>query len=216
MAKLVGQILLIAGSAVGAGLLALPAVTYSAGFVPSCAALSFIWLYMGATALLMIEAAAVDPPRPNLLGMAQKTLGSTGRAVCLVLYTAIYAATLTAYISEGGRQAATIIILLMECLGTDFVMHCSTYPVPHGWVSVAQTFFAMFFGCVVGCGPNVVERLNSICMCGAVVAFILLVRAATSDEYGSSGDLQRGGESPREPPSATPSDTIFCSFLWRF
>lgn len=125
MPRLAGQVLLVAGSTVGAGLLALPAVTYASGFVPSCAALVAVWMYMSATALLLIEATARHhrlSRRPNMLGMAQSTLGSTGRAVSFALYILIYAATLTAYISEGGRQAATILKVVVECLGTDFRM----------------------------------------------------------------------------------------------
>jgi tyrosine-specific transport protein len=123
MPRLGGQVLLVAGSAVGAGLLALPAVTYASGFVPSCATLVAVWAYMGATALLLVEAAARDHrPRPNLLGMAQANLGTGGRVICFALYVLIYAATITAYISEGGRQAVTILKVVLECLGTDFTM----------------------------------------------------------------------------------------------
>lgn len=44
---------LIAGTMIGAGVLALPDVTAPAGFVPSSAALTAVWAYMVASALLL-------------------------------------------------------------------------------------------------------------------------------------------------------------------
>jgi amino acid permease len=67
--------------------------------------------------------------------------------------------------------------------------HCSSYPVEPGWISRGQTAFATFFGFAIYCGPSAVERLNTLCMCGAVLAFGLLVRASTVET--PSGDLDR-------------------------
>ena len=49
-------IVLVAGTTVGAGILALPAVTQAAGFVPSTVALTGAWMYMATTGSL-------TPPR---------------------------------------------------------------------------------------------------------------------------------------------------------
>ena len=48
-------IVLVAGTTVGAGILALPAVTQPAGFVPSTVALTFAWMYMAITGLFIAE-----------------------------------------------------------------------------------------------------------------------------------------------------------------
>ena len=50
-----GAVALVAGTTVGAGMLALPAVTADSGFVPSTVALFGCWLYMATTGLLIVE-----------------------------------------------------------------------------------------------------------------------------------------------------------------
>jgi len=47
-------IVLVAGTTVGAGILALPAVTQPAGFIPSTLALTGAWMYMATTGLLAV------------------------------------------------------------------------------------------------------------------------------------------------------------------
>ena len=53
--SLPGAIALVAGTTVGAGMLALPAVCQRSGFVPSTCTLAVCWLYMVATGLLLLE-----------------------------------------------------------------------------------------------------------------------------------------------------------------
>ncbi|MEL7521950.1 MAG: aromatic amino acid transport family protein, partial [Cyanobacteria bacterium J06553_1] len=47
---------LIAGTTIGAGILALPAATLPAGFWPSSVVMIAVWLYMAASGLLIAEA----------------------------------------------------------------------------------------------------------------------------------------------------------------
>ena len=53
--RLIGGILLVAGTTIGAGMLALPVVTGFVGFWPSLALFFVYWLYMTFTAFLMFE-----------------------------------------------------------------------------------------------------------------------------------------------------------------
>ena len=172
-----GQALLVAGSAVGAGLLALPAVTWAAGFWPSVVALVGTWLYMSATGVLLVEAAALDTSKANLLGIVGLTLGDGGQRVALVLYLAIYVATLTAYLAEGGRQAVGLLATGIECVAT-FADGCTDprrVALSSEAVFLGQLSFALVFGVVISHGPRLVERINTICMGAAVLAFTMLV-----------------------------------------
>lgn len=99
---------LITGTTVGAGILALPAVTASAGFVPSTVALLGSWVFMASSALLFAEVAA---------NLVREDGGSRGLGVLAmvsrllpraalpagVLYALIHYALLTAYIAGGGE-----------------------------------------------------------------------------------------------------------------
>ena len=52
---LFGGIALIAGTAIGAGMLALPCATYSLGFIPAALLLVLTWFFMTQTAFYFLE-----------------------------------------------------------------------------------------------------------------------------------------------------------------
>lgn len=92
---------------VGAGVLALPAVSQPSGFIPATVALGATWLYMAGTALLSSEIAVQSSctlGRPNgvsLLSQARLTLGPVGAAISSTSYVFLHYAVLVAYISQG-------------------------------------------------------------------------------------------------------------------
>ncbi len=179
--RIASQALLVAGSAVGAGLLALPAVTCKAGVVPSCVALLLVWMYMFCCSLLIIETASgMNPKRSaHLLSMATATLGPKfGRRICLALYTVIYSATITAYVAEGGRQAVELLYCLIVG-NADNNENTETVISGHD-IALGQIIFAGTFARVIYRGPGEVERLNSIFMVGVLASFIILVHSAAS------------------------------------
>ena len=106
--QLVNAISLVAGTTVGAGILALPAVAAEAGFVPSTVALLGSWVFMATTGLLIAEVCCnlvkADKANENIgiLSMAKKTLGPYGAAGAGAVYLFIHYALLVAYIAEAG------------------------------------------------------------------------------------------------------------------
>ena len=202
MPDVLGQALLVCGSAVGAGLLALPAVTWQAGFWPSVAALGGVWAYMAATGVLLVEAAALDPSRANLLGIVSLTLGDGGKRLAFALYLAIYTATLTAYLAEGGRQFVELLGLTLKCAGAGLAAGCAegAEPPSAGALFAGQLGFALVFGGVILRGPKVVERLNSVCMAGAVLAFCALVYYALTATP-AAATAAAGEQGPEPEPS---------------
>ena len=190
--RILGQSLLVAGSAVGAGLLALPAVTYRAGIIPSCAALLLVWMYMFASSLLLIETASrVDSARPShLLSMASGTLGQLGKRICFALYVVVYSATMCAYCAEGGKQAVELLYSFAEYANAESGINASTSSgsVSGHNVALGQILFAGTFGFVIYRGSGDVEMFNSSFMVGTIVSFGALVRAAMT-ETTSGGDI---------------------------
>mmetsp|Transcript_11125 Transcript_11125/g.24083 ORF Transcript_11125/g.24083 Transcript_11125/m.24083 type:complete len:506 (-) Transcript_11125:30-1547(-) len=188
--RILGQSLLVGGSAVGAGLLALPAVTYQAGVVPSCAALLVVWMYMFASSLLLIETAScMDPHRPShLLSMAGATLGNHGRRVCFSLYLVVYSATMCAYCAEGGRQAVELFHAFAgnEDVGSSTSASTSNGSMSGHDVALCQILFAGTFGFVIYRGASDVEMFNSVFMVGAIVSFCSLVHAVTTYSPGNN------------------------------
>ncbi|KAJ8900761.1 hypothetical protein NDN08_000062 [Rhodosorus marinus] len=106
--KLIGAIALVAGTTVGAGVLALPAVTREGGFLPSTALLLGAWLYMSTTGNLIAEATAATTANTgrkevSLLSIIELSLGKVGAFSSGAAYVGIHYALLVAYISQGGR-----------------------------------------------------------------------------------------------------------------
>ncbi|MFA6916319.1 MAG: aromatic amino acid transport family protein [Parachlamydiales bacterium] len=98
-AKFLGGILLVAGTTIGAAMLALPVSAGVAGFIPSLVLFICFWLYMTYTALLFLEVNTWSGQRTNLLTMAKMTLGRPGEAISWTAYLFLLYSLLTAYIA---------------------------------------------------------------------------------------------------------------------
>lgn len=98
---------LVAGTTVGAGILALPAVTVAAGVIPSTVMLIGVWLYALAAALLIVEVnvqtlCVVGRPGLGLLAMIDCTLGKAMTWIAAIAYLFLHYALLVAYAAQGG------------------------------------------------------------------------------------------------------------------
>lgn len=158
--KLIGAILLIAGTTIGAGMLALPVSTGLAGFAPSLLLLTVCWFYMACTAFLMLEVNLWMGEHGSLIVMAKKTLGKPGEILCWCSYLFLLYALTTAYIA-GSEPVFNGIILWL-----------TGYDLPRNFGSVP---LLLLFGLCVYKGPKTVDYFNRILMLGLVVSFTLLV-----------------------------------------
>ncbi len=84
--RLIGAILLVSGTTIGAGMLALPVTTGLAGFIPSLVVMTAVWLFMMLTALYLLEVNLRLPGEANLFSMMRKTLGKPGEAISWAAY----------------------------------------------------------------------------------------------------------------------------------
>ncbi len=89
--------LLVAGTSIGGGVLALPILTASAGFVPSLVLYMACWLLMAATGLLFLEVSQWMRGEVNLLSMANYTLGAPGKCLAWVVYLFLFYCLTIAY-----------------------------------------------------------------------------------------------------------------------
>ncbi|KAK1277552.1 hypothetical protein QJS04_geneDACA003642 [Acorus gramineus] len=98
-------VFLVAGTTVGAGILAIPAVTQEAGFSASAITCIFCWAYMVVTGLLIAEVNVntmcdLGSGGVSLVSMAMRTLGKAGVQVACWTYVFIHYALLVAYVSR--------------------------------------------------------------------------------------------------------------------
>jgi tyrosine-specific transport protein len=158
--SVIGGMLLIAGSCIGAGMLGLPVITGISGFFPSLAMFFCGWLFMTSTALLLVEANGWFSRRVNLLSMTEQALGKWGKGVCWITYLFLFYALLVAYISGIGGLCQTFF---------KFSFHIS-FP---EWTG--SLIFVLLFGWVIYLGTRKVDLFNRGLMMGKIGFFILLV-----------------------------------------
>lgn len=165
--SVIGNTALIAGTTVGAGILALPAVTLPSGVLPSTALLIGVWLYAVVSALLIAEVTLngmryYGRANNGLLAMVESTLGKLGARVTGGAYLFYHYALLIAYVSQGGA----ILISAVEGIW-------DTPPLPT-WMG--STGFALIFGVILYLGRDrFVERLNSFFVGIVIASFIGLL-----------------------------------------
>ncbi|PIS01967.1 MAG: tyrosine transporter [Chlamydiae bacterium CG10_big_fil_rev_8_21_14_0_10_42_34] len=154
MKDIVGGTLLVAGTSIGAGMLALPVVTAAGGFIPAFFVYLLCWLFMTCTGLLFLELCLKLPPDANIITMASTYLGRFGKVFAWALYLFLFYSLSVAYISGGGG-------LLQDFLGIDLV-YC-------------QWIFVLVLGSCVYVGARMVDRLNLALMAGLILTYLAFV-----------------------------------------
>ncbi len=163
---------LIAGTTVGAGVLALPAVTLPVGLVPSMVLMVAAWLYMLISGLLIAEAnlqAMRQTGRADLglLATVRLSLGKRGAIAAGIIYIFIHYALLVAYVARGGDILTAAIANGGRSLG--MLQPDMVRTVPLWWGHVA--FVAILGGVLYGGSKRFVSGLNSVLVVMVVVAF---------------------------------------------
>ena len=158
--SLIGGMLLVAGSCIGAGMLALPILTGLAGFFPSLTMLFLAWGGMTFTALLLVEINGWFFGQVNLLSMAQEALGKTGRATAWISYLFLFYTLLVAYISASGTVFSAIFETIFRIAIPDWA---------------ASLFFTIIFGWIIYLGTRPVDLFNRVLMAGLIIAYFGMI-----------------------------------------
>eukprot|EP00178_Gracilaria_changii_P027417 TRINITY_DN876_c0_g1_i4.p1 TRINITY_DN876_c0_g1~~TRINITY_DN876_c0_g1_i4.p1 ORF type:complete len:461 (-),score=145.14 TRINITY_DN876_c0_g1_i4:160-1542(-) len=164
---------LVAGTMIGAGVLALPSVSDAVGFVPSSLALLGVWAYMLSTALLISEltvnsaCALGRPTAVSMLSLASLTLGVPGSVVASVSYTLLHYAILTAYTAEG----ASDVMALLRHAAHALHVHVAVPAVLSSPSLHAVAFCATIGALMLSLPPRHMQRLNNVLVAAVVVAF---------------------------------------------
>lgn len=99
--KIFGGVMLIVGTSLGGGMLALPVANAEVGFPIASLLLILCWLLMTFSAFLILEVNLAMPKGSNMISMAKSSLGKPGEAVAWVAYLLLLYSLLSAYISGG-------------------------------------------------------------------------------------------------------------------
>ena len=99
--KLIGSSLIIAGTAIGGGMLAMPIISSGVGFTGITIVMILIWLTMCYTAILLVETYKDNNPEDGLSTMTYKYLGKAGSIVTGISMLTLMYALVSAYIAGG-------------------------------------------------------------------------------------------------------------------
>lgn len=173
--SILGGVLLLSGSCIGAGMLAVPVITGPAGFFPAALMFFFAWLFMTATALLLLEANLICGFHLSLVSLAEKTLGRLGKLATWLLFLLLFYSLNVAYIAASGP--------ILERL----IFGCTTVSIP-SWI--CSLVFTILFAFVIYRGTKIVDYFNRLLMAALIVSYIILVFLGAS--YVKSHNLFQG------------------------
>ena len=101
--------MLVMGTSIGGGILALPIVGIGSGFFPTVGLILFLWALVVLSGLLFLELTLSFPAgENNFTSIAYKTFGHGGRIVTFISYLLLLYALVAAYIAGGGSLLSEI------------------------------------------------------------------------------------------------------------
>ncbi len=174
-----GGILLVAGTSIGAGMLALPITTGAGGFFGALTLFSICFIFMMTTLFLWLEAnMTFKEIDTNMITLARHRLGPIGEITAWVMFLMLMYAASAAYLSGMGSLLSKV------------VSGSTPFHVTDNQGIVAATFI---FGLVVYLGASWVDGINRIAMLGLISTYLgmsLFITPFMKLNYFLEGDLK--------------------------
>lgn len=158
-ARFIGGILLIVGTSIGGGMLALPVANAAAGFWASSLFLLMCWALMTLGAFFILEVNLYLPPGKHMVSMANETLGVPGLVVTWLCYLFLLYTLISAYIS-GGADVLDGLLRHLDIHAPEWML---------------ATLFTLGFGVVVYQGIRQVDLVNRGLMFAKLGVYVVLV-----------------------------------------
>lgn len=140
-----GSTFIVAGTALGAGMLAMPLATAGIGFATAMLLLLGLWIIMAYTALLLVEAYQYNDANMGLSSLAYKYLGRPGRLIISLAVPFLLYSLIAAYLAGGGE-------IISKSINSWLVWQLPDY--------VGVLLFAVIGGGVVCFGTHSVDLIN--------------------------------------------------------
>ncbi|HHI5048935.1 TPA: aromatic amino acid transport family protein [Vibrio parahaemolyticus] len=162
--KVFGSTLIIAGTTIGAGMLALPLASAGIGFTTSLIIMLSLWALMAFTALLMLELHQYAESSATLHTLAKQILGQKGKWVASFAMLFLFYSLCAAYIAGGGAQFG-------DRLSQWFELDISG---PTATVTVT-VIFTLIVTLVVTIGTGTVDKVNRVLFALKLVAMVAVL-----------------------------------------
>lgn len=154
-----GAAMIISGTCIGAGMLAIPATVASCGFFIGSLLVISIWILMTFTALVLADVNLRMAEGSNFIEMARQTLGPVGVVVVWICYVLLLYSLVAAYTVGGGSLISTTLSKININLSNNF----------------AGVIFVLALGIFVYISTRVVDHVNKIMLLCKLIAFALLI-----------------------------------------
>ena len=154
--KVLGSALIVSSTSIGAAMIALPVSIAGLSFAPSCLLLCACWFLMLYSSLLILEANLWFEPGSNMVTMAEKTLGLTGRVIAWSAYLLLLYALMTAYLSG------------MSAMVED------TLVIQHGSI-LTPSLMVILLAIILYLGTKTLDIVNRFLIGGLILAYLVLV-----------------------------------------
>lgn len=160
LSNIIGGILLVSCTTIGAGILALPTTTITSGFIPTSLAFIICWFFILIGALLLLEVALWQKKETNIISMASHTMGFWGKAGAWISCLLLLYSLICAYLTGSG---AWLIKMTSELSG---------FELPS---SFGPPIVALVLGTVIYLGTYYTDRFNRILAIGLFIFFIAII-----------------------------------------
>jgi len=175
--KIAGASLLIAGTSIGAGMLALPISAGAAGFYNTLFLFVLSWLLMMFTAFLFMEVYFWVDEEINMTTAAKMTLGRAGEWIVSITFFLLLVSINSAYIT-GATELFTSLVPNFSATVSE---------------PVAAAVFTTFVGALIYFGTGPVDFINRFMMIGLFGSYATLVFLSIPDidiSYYSQGSAK--------------------------
>lgn len=156
MNKTVGCTLLVAGTMIGAGMLAMPLTSAGIGFGFTLVLLLGLWALLTFSALLFVELYQTAESDAGIGTLAEQYFGKAGRIIATTVLIIFLYALIAAYVSGGGSLLKD---LLPESFGD----------------KVSILLFTAIFGSFIIIGTHSVDKINRVLFFVMLAAFAVVL-----------------------------------------
>lgn len=156
MNKTVGSTLLVAGTMIGAGMLAMPLTSAGIGFGFTLVLLLGLWALLTFSALLFVELYQTAESDAGIGTLAEQYFSKAGRIVATAVLIIFLYALIAAYVSGGGSLLKD---LLPESFGD----------------KVSILLFTVIFGSFIIIGTHSVDKINRVLFFVMLAAFAIVL-----------------------------------------
>lgn len=157
--KTFGSALLVAGTTIGAGMLAMPLTSAEMGFGYTLALLFILWILLSYSALLFVEVyQKAERKDAGIATLAEQYFGLTGRVLATLALVIFMYAILAAYVTGGG----SLLSGLLPFLGQNAT-------------AISIVLFTVVLGIFIIISTGAVDALTRVLFIVKLIAFVMVL-----------------------------------------